>query len=93
MKTAQIVKITAAEILKRDGDIKGYKYTAHFDNGTGEVIRKNATRLYENAFHFAGHVNYAVKDDSLAGNFTLGKKAPKFYGRGPVATYPIRLEG
>ena len=48
MKTVSTVK--AEELKKRNGDVKGYRYIAIFDDGSELVIRKCSNRLHDNAF-------------------------------------------
>lgn len=87
----EIRSVTAKEMFAATtGKFKGYRYTAHTKDGTEIVVRKSATRLYENAFFFDSHVNYSVKDDSMAGRVTLGKKAPGYDGL--IRTITIKLE-
>ena len=80
-----IIKITAEENRKRNGELKGYKYIAHFADGSTAVARANATRLYANAFQYKDKVNFSGKS-GLAPFFCFGKKAPY---EGCEKTYPI----
>lgn len=95
-----ITKITATELTKRDGSFKGYRYDAHLDDGTIEVARASATRLYENAFQYGWKANGAGKS-GIAPYFCFGVKAPYQDRpgvtcggetiRGPIATFKVEL--
>jgi hypothetical protein len=85
-----IVKVTARELFKGDGSSKGYRYTAHTEQGPEIVIRGHATRLYANAFLYDGIV--ATGKTGLASAFSFGK-APTRSGSAQVVTsFAITLE-
>jgi len=56
MKTVSTVK--AEELKKRNGDVKGYRYIAIFDDGSELVIRKCSNRLHDNAFQLDKPVEF-----------------------------------
>ena len=45
-----VTDVKAEELKKRNGDVKGYRYTAIFSDGSEAVIRKCSNRLHDNAF-------------------------------------------
>jgi hypothetical protein len=85
-----ITKITGTPILKRNGSIKGYRYDAHFDDGTIRIARASATRLYDFAFQYDKEVNGSGKT-GLARSFCFGKKAPNLYGCTPIKVFTVVL--
>jgi uncharacterized protein (DUF2141 family) len=62
-----IEKVTAQALKNKAGQIIGFGYTAHFTDGTTEVIRKKATRIYKIASRYAGWV--ATGKTGLAAHF------------------------
>lgn len=86
------VKVVATVLTSRNGLVLGFQYVARRADGSGEIIRKKATRLYANAFEFDGHINFAVKDGSVAGTFALGKAAPRHARLNVIATHPIETD-
>jgi len=105
MKTVSTVK--AEELKKRNGDVKGYRYTAIFDDGSELVIRKCSNRLHDNAFvgdkplefeSFKCNRGFA-KGQIVESVFTIhkkhlaGVKGYVFYGSAkPERCNPERLE-
>ena len=93
----QITKITATRMTKRDGSFKGFRYDAHFEDGTVQVARACATRLYVNAYQYDAAVCGSQPDKAkLASYFLFGKKQPACAITGgvayePIATYPIEV--
>jgi hypothetical protein len=83
-----ITKITATEILKKNGSLKGYRYDACFDDGTIQIARASATRLYDFAFQYDEKVNGSGKS-GLAPYFCFGKKTPNLYGCTPIKVFTV----
>ena len=86
-KSATVTRVTATQILKRNGELAGYRYAAELADGTEEVVREKATRLYANAFRF--NFTDSQKDVSA---WAFGKKPPAI-DELPSFTYPIQVTG
>jgi len=69
MKT--IIRVVARNVGSEKN--AGYSYTAEFDDGTTQIIRKKATRLYENAFMYGDIADIATATN-LSHFFSFGKK-------------------
>jgi hypothetical protein len=61
-----------------------YRYHAHFENSDPVVIRKKATRLYENAFYYS---DKSGNGSGLLVHFTFGKKPASY--RKLLRAFPI----
>jgi len=53
-----VIDVKAEELKKRNGDVKGYRYTAIFSDGSEAVIRKCSNRLHDNAFQLDKPVEF-----------------------------------
>ena len=82
-----ITKITATRLYMRNGDLKGWRYDAHLEDGTVQVARACATRLYVNAYQYKDEVNGSGKS-GLAPYVLFGKRAYPGAGQ-PIATYVV----
>ena len=82
---AEVKSVTATEIKG------GYRYTAIMKSGAKKILRKKATRLYENAFLFSGTPASGSKDE-LVNSFSYGKNpSSNNYGMTILGTYPVTL--
>tara|TARA_R110000772_G_scaffold83288_2_gene176103 strand:+ start:709 stop:1056 length:348 start_codon:yes stop_codon:yes gene_type:complete len=78
----KIVSVVADEL--KSGN---FKYSAIYQDGTKEVIRKSATRLYQNAFGYLEEQPCSSKP-GLGDFFTFGIKAASGYG-GEIKSFPV----
>ena len=63
-------KMVSVEAVKLS---QGYRYIGTYEDGTKEVIRKKATRLYANAFFYNGAI-VCSGPKGIAKYFTFGQK-------------------
>ena len=77
-----ITHVTATKI------IGGYRYDAVHGDGTVEVIRKKAARLYERAYYYSRPVTGSNKR-GLALVFTFGLKPVSSHADCVLATYTV----
>ena len=75
-----IIKVEAAEL--KNGK---FSYTATYDDGTTELLRKAATRLYANAFMYEQIANWNTTGANQY--FTYGMKPTP--GNGIAKVFPI----
>lgn len=87
----RITRVTAEKLTDRNGGPNGYRYYANFSDGTREIIRAKATRLYENAFRVSeSHHNPGNGNASgLARWFCFGKSPNKWVRDGIVETFKV----
>jgi hypothetical protein len=90
LTAADVVEVIAEALPRtRAGKASGYRYTAVMADGTREVVRQKATRLYANAFMSKWTSNGSARS-APAEFFTFGKKASP-YVEVVLGTYPVRL--
>ena len=85
-----IVEVYATELFKRNGERKGYRYTALLADGSKVIVRGHATRLYEKAFLYDHFV--ATGKVGLASAFSFGKNPTTSGSAQVIVTFPIMLE-
>ncbi|MDB4278760.1 hypothetical protein N9917_04090 [Deltaproteobacteria bacterium] len=85
----EIRSVRAVDIFNKNMEFQGFQYVAIMENGEEIIIRKKATRLYKNAFHYeqAGW----SPGKGLAQHMTFGQKPNNFYGKGgKITILPIQ---
>ena len=79
---APVVRVVMTRTFKRDGSLKGYRYTAQLADGSDVVIR-TASRPYERAYLYDTRVASGTK--GLGGYFS--------YGKAPKSLFRLHLDG
>ena len=70
----------------------GYQYSAVMSSGEKLVLRKKATRLYENAFFYSEQPS-SGSNDLLANSFSYGKKPiTQSYAGDLLKTFKVELK-
>ncbi len=69
-----------------------FRYTAQYEDGTTEVVRKKATSLYPFAWMYSKPLNGATHDGLKIHNFfKFGKVSDRYYRQYEIAQYKITL--
>lgn len=80
-----IIRVSAQALTGKAG---GWRYVAHYADGSTETIRAKATRLYTNAYQWDFRACSGPNPDSLAARFTFGA-SPAYPKRVPVNVFRI----
>ena len=85
-----VVKITVTQIIKQNGAPNGFRYTAHFEDGSTEIIRQRSTRLYDNAYYYEKYP-VASSQHGIAAHFSFGKNPFSGFGKHVTRSWTIEV--